>query len=70
MMNPITKLIPSGAMILLAGCGTTEPGRLQGPATAGAHVGVVVSRGGADTTTGAAITSKEGNLGEPAWDKK
>jgi hypothetical protein len=82
-MNLMTRLICAGAVTLLAGCGATEPGRVQGGAAAGAAsgatvglvggpVGVVagaVIGGGAGAIAGADTSPKQVNLGEPVWDK-
>ena len=79
-MHRITRLCVGGAVTLLAGCGTTEPGRVQGAATTRATVGIVggpagvvtggVIGGRAAAVAGADISAKEGNLGEPAWNKR
>jgi hypothetical protein len=82
-MNLMTKLICAGAVTLLAGCGRTEPDRVQGGAAAGAATGATVGLvggpvgvvagavigGGAGAITGASTNSKEVNLGKPVWDK-
>jgi phage tail tape-measure protein len=68
-------------VLLLAGCGTQEPGRATGSAATGAAtgatvgllggpVGVVVGAligGGAGAATGAAVDPKHINLGPPPW---
>ncbi len=83
-MNRMTKLIGAVAVTLLAGCGTSEPGRVEGGAAAGAAtgatvglvggpVGVVVGGaigGGAGAITGATTNAKDVNLGQPTWDKR
>jgi hypothetical protein len=82
-MNLMTKLVCTGAVTLLAGCGTTEPGRVQGGAATGAATGATIGLvggpvgvvagavigGGAGAITGAGTNSKEVNLGEPVWDR-
>ena len=82
-MSMITKLTLVGAVALLAACGSSEPGRVQGGAATGAAsgatiglvggpIGVVagaVIGGGAGAIAGASTTPKEVNLGEPVWDK-
>jgi hypothetical protein len=83
-MNLMTKFICAGAVALLAGCGSSEPGRVQGGAAAGAATGATVGLvggpvgvvagavigGGAGAIAGADTNSKQVNLGEPVWDKK
>jgi hypothetical protein len=83
-MNLMTKLIGTFAITLLAGCGTSEPGRVEGGAAAGAAtgatvglvggpVGVVVGGaigGGAGAVTGATTNARDVNLGQPTWDKR
>jgi hypothetical protein len=82
-MNLMTKLTCAEAVTLPAGCGTTEPDRVQGGAGAGAAtvatvglvggpVGVVAAAfigGGAGEDTGASTNSKEVNFGTPVWDR-
>jgi len=79
-MNLMTKLICAGVVTLLAGCGTTEPGRVQGGAATGAASGATVGLVGGPVGVvagavigggaGASTKSKDVNLGEPVWDKK
>jgi len=80
-MNIITKFALIGAVSLLAACGSSEPGRVEGGAAAGAAtgatvglvggpVGVVVGGvigGGAGALTGAETTPQQVNLGKPVW---
>jgi len=82
-MKIFTQLMLAGAVTLLAGCGTSEPGRVQGGAAAGAATGATVGLvggpvgvvagavigGGAGAITGASTTPREVNLGEPTWKK-
>jgi phage tail tape-measure protein len=83
-MTMITKIAVVGAVVLLAGCGASEPGRVQGGAAAGAAtgatvglvggpVGVVVGGvvgGGAGAIAGASTTPKQVDLGKPVWEEK
>lgn len=69
------------AALLLAGCGTSEPGRVQGGAAAGAATGATVGLvggpvgvaagaiigGGAGALAGASTTPSQVNLGKPIW---
>ena len=80
-MNMITRIALAGTVVLLAGCGYTEPDRTQGGAAAGAAsgaaVGVVggpvgmaagaVIGGGAGAITGASTSPSQVNLGKPVW---
>jgi phage tail tape-measure protein len=80
-MNIITKIALIGTLALLAACGSSEPGRVQGGAVAGAAtgatvglvggpVGVVVGGvigGGAGAIAGASTTPKQVDLGKPVW---
>jgi len=83
-MIRITTLLLIGAAGLLAACGSSEPGRVQGGAATGAAsgatvgliggpVGVVVGAvvgGGAGAIAGASTTPKQVDLGNPVWDNK
>jgi len=83
-MNVITTLIVSGAVGLLAACGASEPGRVQGGAATGAATGAAVGLvggpvgvaagaaigGGAGAVTGATTTPEQVDLGKPVWEKK
>ena len=76
-----TKLTAVASVMLLVGCGTSEPGRVQGGAAAGAATGATIGLvggpvgvvagaiigGGAGAITGATATPKQVNLGEPVW---
>ncbi len=80
-MNMITKLTLVGTLALLAACGSSEPGRVQGGAAAGAATGATVGLvggpvgvvagavigGGAGAITGASTSPRDVNLGEPVW---
>ena len=73
-----------GSVLLLGGCGSSEPGRVQGGAATGAATGAAVGvvggpvgmaagaviGGGAGAITAASTTPKQVNLGEPVWEKK
>ncbi len=81
-MNSITKLSLAGLVTLLAACGSSEPGRVEGGAAAGAATGATVGLiggpvgvvggaiigGGAGALTGAATKPKQIDLGKPVWD--
>jgi len=68
---------------LLAGCGASEPGRVQGGAAAGAATGATIGLiggppgvaagaiigGGAGALTGASTTPQQVDLGKPVWKK-
>ena len=83
-MNIMTKLICACAITLLAGCGSSEPGRVEGGAATGAATGATVGLvggpvgvaagavigGGAGAIAGADTNTKQVNLGTPVWDKK
>ena len=83
-MNLIMKLTLTGAISLLAACGSSEPGRVQGGAAAGAATGATVGLvggpvgvvtgavigGGAGALTGAGTSPKQLNLGKPVWDRR
>jgi len=80
-MNIITKIALIGTLGLLAACGSSEPGRVEGSAATGAAtgatiglvggpVGVVVGGvigGGAGAIAGATTTPKQVDLGKPVW---
>jgi hypothetical protein len=82
-MNIISSLALAGSLVLLAACGHTEPGRVEGGAATGAAsgatigliggpVGVVaggVIGGGVGAVAGATTTPRQVNLGTPVWDK-
>jgi len=82
-MNMITKLTLISAVSLLAACGSSEPGRVQGGAATGAATGATVGLvggpigvvagavigGGAGAITGASTTPKQVDLGDPVWKK-
>ena len=85
-MNRFTTLAVSLAAtsLLLAACGSSQPGRVQGGAAAGAAsgatvglvggpVGVAVGAvvgGGAGALAGASTTPRQVDLSEPVWKKK
>jgi hypothetical protein len=82
-MKTITKLVLISALALLAGCGYSEPGRVQGGAVSGAAtgaavglvggpVGVVVGGaigGGVGALAAAGTTPRQVNLGPPVWER-
>ena len=82
-MNTISKLALAGTIVLLAGCGTSEPNRVEGGAAAGAATGATIGLvggpvgvvaggvigGGAGAIAGATTSPQEVNLGAPVWDK-
>ena len=69
--------------LLLAGCGASNPGRVQGGAAAGAATGATVGLiggppgvaagaiigGGAGALAGASTTPQQVDLGKPVWKK-
>ena len=77
------SLLAAFAALALAGCGHSQPGRLQGGAAGGAAtgaafgliggpIGVVVGAiigGGAGALTGATTKPQDVNLGPPPWSK-
>lgn len=83
-MTPFSALALASSLVLVAACGASEPGRVQGGAAAGAAsgatvgliggpVGVAVGAvigGGAGALTGASTTPREVNLGEPIWKRQ
>jgi hypothetical protein len=83
-MRMISTAALLGTLCLVAACGRSEPGRVQGGAAAGAAsgatvglvggpVGVVVGGvvgGGAGAIAGASTTPKQVDLGEPVWKRK
>ena len=76
-----SMLTLTAAALLVAACGASEPGRVQGGAAAGAAsgatvglvggpVGVAVGAvvgGGAGALAGASTTPKQVDLGPPVW---
>ena len=80
-MNTITKFSAAGLLMLLAACGNTEPGRVEGGAAAGAATGATIGLiggppgviggaiigGGAGALTGAATKPSQVDLGKPVW---
>jgi len=82
-MNPFIKIMLLGAVSLVAACGSSEPGRVQGGAATGAATGATVGLvggpvgvaagavigGGAGAITAVSTTPKQVNLGEPVWNK-
>ena len=80
-MRTIVAAGSFAAVLLLAGCGTSEPERAQGGAATGAAtgaavgiiggpVGIVVGGligGAAGATTGAVTDPKDVDLGPPPW---
>lgn len=83
-MKSCFKLSSVGAVVLLVGCGSSEPGRVQGGAAAGAATGATVGivggpvgmaagaviGGGVGAVGAVSTTPKQVNLGEPVWNKK
>lgn len=83
-MKIITKAALLGTMVLLAACGRSEPGRVQGGAATGAATGATVGLvggpigvaagavigGGAGAIAGASTKPKDVNLGKPLWERK
>ena len=83
-MNVLVKLSVIGSLAMLAACGRSEPGRVQGGAAAGAASGATVGLiggpvgvaagavigGGAGAIAGASTKPKDVNLGKPLWDRK
>ena len=81
-MNTISKISLVGVLALLAACGSSEPGRVQGGAAAGAATGATVGLiggpvgvvggaiigGGAGALTGATTKPSQVNLGKPVWE--
>ena len=81
MMKLLSPLALAGTLVLLAACGSSEPGRVQGGAAAGAATGATVGLiagppgvvagavigGGAGAITGASTTPKQVDLGKPIW---
>ncbi len=77
------KYVLAAMAVLLAGCGASEPGRVQGGAAAGAATGATVGLiggppgvavgaiigGGAGALTGASTTPQQVDLGKPVWKK-
>lgn len=82
-ISTVSKAAAIASVVLLAACGTSEPGRVQGGAAAGAATGATVGLvggpvgvavgavigGGAGALTGASTTPKQVDLGEPVWKK-
>jgi hypothetical protein len=82
-MKTIISFMLAGALVLLAGCGNSEPGRVQGGAASGAAtgaavglvggpVGVVVGGvvgGGVGALAAAGTTPNQVNLGQPVWNR-
>jgi hypothetical protein len=82
-MKLFTKITLVGTLALLAACGASEPGRVQGGAAAGAATGATVGLvagppgvvagavigGGAGAITGASTTPRQVNLGKPVWER-
>lgn len=82
-MNTWTKILMVGTVVVLAACGSSDPGRVQGGAAAGAATGATVGLiggppgvlvgavigGGAGAITGASTTPRQVNLGKPLWER-
>jgi hypothetical protein len=81
-LHMITKTLIAGAVVLLlAGCGHSEPGRVEGGAATGAATGATVGLvggpvgvvggavigGGAGAVAGAVTTPSQVDLGKPLW---
>ena len=83
-MNSVMKAALVATVSLLAACGSSEPGRVQGGAAAGAATGAAVGLvggppgvvagavigGGAGAIAGASTTPRQVDLGKPVWEKK
>ncbi len=83
-MNIISQLTLAGTVVLLAACGSSEPGRVQGGAAAGAATGATVGLvggpvgvaagavigGGSGAIVGASTTPKQVDLGKPVWKRE
>jgi len=84
-MNIIRNLTgPFIALLLLSGCGTSEPGRVEGGAATGAATGAGIGLiagppgvliggavgAGAGATAGAVTQPSTVNLGAPVWQNK
>ncbi len=81
-MKLISKLSLVATLALLAACGTSEPGRVQGGAAAGAATGATVGLiggpvgvvggaiigGGVGAITGATTKPRQVDLGRPVWE--
>jgi len=82
-MKIVSRLALIGTVLLVAACGRSEPGRVQGGAAAGAATGATIGLvggppgvaagavigGGAGAITGAGTSPKQVNLGKPVWQK-
>ena len=80
-MNTISKFVLLGTVALLAACGSSEPGRVEGGAATGAATGAAVGLvggpvgvvagavigGGAGAIAGAGTSPKQVDLGKPVW---
>jgi hypothetical protein len=78
-MRAIARFAALGALAVVAGCGSSEPGRVEGGAGAGAATGAAVGLvggpvgvvggavigGGVGAVTGAATSPRQVNLGPP-----
>ncbi len=83
-MNVISQLTLIGTIVLVAACGSSEPGRVQGAAAAGAATGATVGLvggpvgvaagavigGGSGAIAGASTTPKQVDLGTPVWKRQ
>ena len=81
-MNIVTKISIASTLVLLAACGSSEPGRVQGGAAAGAATGATVGLvggpvgvvggaiigGGVGAITGASTKPRQVDLGKPVWE--
>lgn len=82
-MNMIRTFALVGALTLLAACGHSEPGRVEGGAATGAATGATIGLvggpvgvvggavigGAVGAVAGAETTPKQVNLGTPVWDR-
>jgi hypothetical protein len=82
-MNIIRNVTLAGALALLAACGHSEPGRVEGGAAAGAATGATIGLvggpvgvvggavigGGVGAITGAETSARQVNLGAPVWNR-
>lgn len=80
-MRALAILAAFGSVVVLCGCGTSQPGRTTGGAATGAATGAVIGviggppgmlvgaliGGAAGGATGAITKPQDFNLGEPIW---
>jgi osmotically inducible lipoprotein OsmB len=82
-MHMIAKFSLIGTLVLLAACGRSQPGRVEGAAATGAATGATVGLiggpigvgagavigGGVGAVAGATTSPKQVNLGKPVWQR-